>query len=110
MFLIRKSPQPRGFCSPSSFASRSGVSASAISRSPPWSVIADDELAGVAADRDLDGQLGARLVAVLDRVHRRFGDGRLEALEPRRLEAERRDRFGNSLARAALVALARSGS
>ena len=32
MFRIRKRPQPRGFCSPSSFASRSGASASGISR------------------------------------------------------------------------------
>ena len=105
MFLIRNSPQPRGFCSPSSFASRSGVSASAISRSPPWSVMRTSSSPPARRIADLDRQLGVRLVAVLDRVHHGFGDGGLEPLEARRLEAERRDGFGHALARAALVAL-----
>ena len=50
------------------------------------------------------GQLLAALVAVLDRVHRRLGDGGLQLLEPPRLEAERRDRGGDALHRLALVA------
>ena len=58
MFLIRKRPQPRGFCSPSSFASRSGVSASGISRLAAVVGDAHDAARRSAAGRDLDRQLG----------------------------------------------------
>ena len=92
IFSIRNRPQPRGFWRPSSFASRSGC----LRR---W------QLAGVPAVGDLhaqplgrvdhadrDGAVGAVLVAVLHRVHRRLGHRGLQALEARGLEAEVRNR------------------
>ena len=82
MFRIRKSPHPRGVCSPASFASRSGSGASATGRAPPWSVTSTRSEPAVADDADLDGKLCAELVSVLHRVHDRLGYRRLHPLEP----------------------------
>src|SRR3954454_12190791 len=57
-----------------------GRPADALVRDP------DDERAVSNLDVDLDRQVLARLVAVLDGVHRRLGDRRLELLEAPRLD------------------------
>ena len=90
MFSIRKSPQPRGFCRPSSFASRSGrLGLGDRARRRPRSVIRTTSSPSAAAHAIVDRQLRVGLVAVLDRVHRGLGDRGLQPLEPRGLEPER---------------------
>ena len=104
MFLIRKRPQPRGFCSPASFASISGDSISVACGPSPTSSDAHDELAAGRDHLDLDRDLGPALVAVLDRVHRGLGHGGLEPLDATGFEPERLDRVEDALHRLALVA------
>ena len=104
MFSIRNSPQPRGFCSPASLSVEVGRLGLADRAADALVGDPDGEHAARRGDLDVDRQLLAAVVAVLDRVHRRLGDGRLQLLEPARLEAERRDRGGDALHRLALVA------
>ena len=104
MFSIRNSPQPRGFCRPASFSVEIGRLGLADRAAEALVGDPDDEHAAGDRDLDLDRQLLAALVAVLDRVHRRLGDGGLELLEPARLEPERRHGGGDALHRLALVA------
>src|SRR5437867_10005359 len=64
---------------------------------------AHDDLTVPGADLEADRQLGAGLIAVLDRVHRRFGDRGLESLEPSAGNVDLADGRSHALHRLSLV-------
>ena len=106
MFWMRNRPQPRGFWRPSSLASRSGVSTSGIGpgRRAVGDAHADPSVVGRRRGRR--PAPAGRLRAVLDGVHRRLGDGRLEPLQAARASGPGRATASATRShRGALVAL-----